>query len=131
MVTDHIPREKKYNTTSKEEDEHFFNYKKWELKEYNADAVRVKSTQKPKKRLEDYFDDNYGYTKAPDGANYYKLENHELYCLEELKYRYEELKKKSGEVCEPIEPLEIDPEESNSIFKGYDPKDPYFKDLYT
>jgi hypothetical protein len=50
--------------------------------------------------------------------------------MEELELKYEKLKKKSEEVCEPIEPLEIDPEESNSVFKGYDPKDPYFQDLY-
>jgi hypothetical protein len=54
------------------------------------------------------------------------LEEKQLPAIDELKAKFEELKTKSEVVDEPVEPMEADPEEDNSVWDGYDFDDKYF-----
>lgn len=80
-MTKHEPKEKKYMTTNRKEDEEFFRYKQ-ALKAYNA-----KSEAKPPKKdfkyekgtlLQKIFDPMAGAERLENGALFYKLEDKEL-----------------------------------------------------
>lgn len=80
-LTDHTPKEKKYFTLNKEEDEKFFKYKK-SLEEYNS-TISIKKSTAPihwgkGSLMQKILDPLAGAQRLENGALFYRFEDKEL-----------------------------------------------------
>lgn len=92
-VTDHSPRQAKYHTTNKKDDEQFYNYKQ-SLAEYNstpaAPVVEVKNERYPRgSLLQRAFDPLAGSERLENGAIFYRVADSEVELPNEEKLRAE------------------------------------------
>lgn len=113
-VTNHEPKQKKYHTTNKKEDEEFFRYKK-SLEEYNKKVEPLPGTKKERYEkgslLQRILDPLAGAEKQPNGALLYKFEDREIAKdieEERLRREFEKLKQFNEEPLEASEDDEND-----------------------
>lgn len=97
-VTDRVPKQKRFATTNKAEDEQFFRYKQ-ALDQYNAEKPASFAAKKAERYergslLQRVFDPLAGAVRLENGALFYKVEEKEIHLGSEEKLRaeYERLK---------------------------------------
>lgn len=133
VVTDHVPKAKKYATTSPSDDEAFFNYSK-SVEEYNSDALAPKETSKKELTIEQKVKALPGAERLSDGTLFYKVDDSELVDDETLFNVHQKLIDAQEEVGEEPEEEDDDEdeddEELNSVYEGLDIEDEYYIELF-
>jgi hypothetical protein len=113
-VTDHTPKDKKFFTTSKDEDEEFYRYKK-SLAQYNADVKLAKTKKEFKYErgslLQKIMDPLAGAERLENGAVFIKVEDIDLdpnvHSDNALRKEFERLTNNADETIDTEEEDEI------------------------
>lgn len=108
-VTDRVPKQKKFATVNKKDDEQFFRYKQ-ALEQYKNEAPAPLVAARPTRYergslLQRVFDPLAGATRLPNGALFYEVTDRELALPsdEKLAAEFEKLKEANSSTLEASE----------------------------
>ena len=108
-VTDRVPKQKKFSTTNKKDDEQFFRYQQ-ALQQYKNEAPAPLVTSRPARYergslLQRVFDPLAGATRLANGALFYEVTDRELALPsdEKLRAEFEKLKDANSSTLEASE----------------------------
>ena len=126
-ITDNKPRNKKLHTTSTEEDNHFYNYKK-KFDEYNSDlSAPFNERADDSDRADDLVAHIPGGKRGENGILTRYIKTEELMGAEKRKALFEKLQEAQEETADPEDEEEEDLEDLHAM-SGFDPTDDFYKE---